>query len=269
MPRWRESFTAWRSSWAEIGVAEGQEKAEVPDAHACDELGMHVASRSIIQVAEQRVEIFRLKPATDLDATWAWPLLDAGEQQRADNMRHPGFRRRFVRGRALLKRLLADRLGIQPRSVLLPDRTAAFEPARSSDHSDELHFSVSHSSENTVIALSDHSPVGIDIELRRDIDNLPALFEQICSAQEYEQVSSCPALQNSQHFLRLWTLKEAYLKGLAVGLMRDPRTFSVLDSTGAICLDDPSSRTQAGHWTLLVPEIGADDLLIALALRIK
>jgi len=67
-----------------------------------------------------------------------------------------------------------------------------------------------------VYALTWNSVVGIDLEYQKDIDGLRSLSERFLSKAESQiiQTSSSP----EHTFYKIWTLKEAYLKGTGYGL---------------------------------------------------
>jgi 4'-phosphopantetheinyl transferase len=83
----------------------------------------------------------------------------------------------------------------------------------------ELDFSLSHSGELALIAVASGRRVGADVERVRPRTDVLAIARGSLSARERRAVES-PATDAAQReaFFRCWTRKEAYLKGLAVGL---------------------------------------------------
>jgi 4'-phosphopantetheinyl transferase len=79
-------------------------------------------------------------------------------------------------------------------------------------------FSLSHAKGLVACAVSREVEVGIDAEAGdRGID-LELLARDVCSVQEQDQLRSAPPDMRNALFLDLWTLKEAYLKALGVGI---------------------------------------------------
>jgi 4'-phosphopantetheinyl transferase len=103
-------------------------------------------------------------------------------------------------GEALAKRMLAEYTARPLQSIEI-ERTENGKPFAKGI---PLHFSISHSGDLLCCALS-RFPIGIDIELRREIR--PDLARRLCAEGE-----------NSTDLLALWTAKEAYFKWLGTGI---------------------------------------------------
>ncbi len=85
---------------------------------------------------------------------------------------------------------------------------------------DNIYFNISHS-ENQVICGISNSVIGIDIEhLDRKI-NIKALSKRFFSVEEEIYI------KNSFDFLKIWTLKEAYLKAVGIGISGGLKNFTV------------------------------------------
>ena len=74
---------------------------------------------------------------------------------------------------------------------------------------ERIHFRISHCDGMAAVAFGEY-PVGVDVEHTRDIK--PALARHICAEDEYKYLTEPNAL------LRLWTLKESYIKAIGRGL---------------------------------------------------
>ena len=73
-------------------------------------------------------------------------------------------------------------------------------------------FSISHSGDYIAIALDKVSPVGVDIEGRREVSDL--LIERVCSKQEINLIHA----GNPDLFFEIWTKKEALTKCTGTGI---------------------------------------------------
>jgi hypothetical protein len=83
----------------------------------------------------------------------------------------------------------------------------------------QIHYNISHSGEWVVVAIG-KSPIGIDVENRREDWDL--IGERVFS--ESEKYWS----QNSyKRKAILWTIKEAYVKYLGIGLSKSLNSFSI------------------------------------------
>ena len=81
----------------------------------------------------------------------------------------------------------------------------------------DIHFSVSYAGTIVAVAVSEGYPVGVDIET---LDRGICLggMEHYLSPNEKGAIASQPSNLRDSVFLRFWTLKEAFLKSIGLGL---------------------------------------------------
>jgi len=84
---------------------------------------------------------------------------------------------------------------------------------------------VSHSGAWAALAFSGGPPVGIDIEEVRPLPEYRELIRHFFSANERAHITTLP------EFFRLWTRKEALLKGIGKGLSQPLEEYDVLDAS--------------------------------------
>lgn len=100
------------------------------------------------------------------------------------------------------------------------------------DPSCGLHFSLSHSGERVMAAVSDR-PVGCDVEKVGRVGS--EVFEACLTAEERAFCAAIPSeTERARTFCRLWTRKESYSKAIGVGLSADFASFSVLSDEGSL-----------------------------------
>ena len=93
-------------------------------------------------------------------------------------------------------------------------------------NSPDLHFSISHSGDYWVCALSCER-IGIDLQEIRDSSYLP-LAKRFFHPDEYAYLSSFgTALE--EEFFNIWASKESYVKYTGTGISENFSTFSVLE----------------------------------------
>jgi 4'-phosphopantetheinyl transferase len=176
----------------------------------------------------------------------AWIDLDAelavDERARADRFRTEQLRRRFVVGRALLRRLLA---------AYAPAGSAALQIGYGSNDkpylvdAPDLRFNVSHADDAALYAIAPGRDVGIDIEATtREVD-VVGVARQAFSPDERAALAALAPAERRSAFFRIWTRKEAYVKARGAGLSYPTRSFSVSHRGDDDALLDDEHEAQA------------------------
>jgi 4'-phosphopantetheinyl transferase len=81
-----------------------------------------------------------------------------------------------------------------------------------------LRFNLTHSRGAVALAVSGGREVGIDIEERRRVVEYLQLAERFFSADEARHLRRLAPEQRGEAFFAIWTLKEAFVKGIGRGL---------------------------------------------------
>lgn len=160
-------------------------------------------------------------------------LLDSTERARAQRFRRTSDRILFIQAHGLLRRVLSRHAAVAPQDwqfVRGPWGKPAVCP-RAHPTLADLRFNLSHCAGQTAVVVAWAREVGVDIER---CDALPQPAELAASMlgpheqQDWQQVGT--DLQAQQRFLMTrWTLKEAVLKALGLGLTQvDPRHLDLL-----------------------------------------
>ena len=184
---------------------------------------------------------------------WAWSLDDEPlggetlltdeERDRAQRFVGPLLQRRFVAARAQLRALLGDHLGRDPRSLVF--LLNEFGKPRLADHPG-VHFSLSHSQDRALLAVSDGPEIGADLEMMRAVDHLDL-------ARRYFHPDEVGAIERHrdprQAFFQIWTLKEAVVKAIGLGLSLPLDGFAVsIDGPRPVMVVAPPESP--GAWWL-------------------
>lgn len=146
--------------------------------------------------------------------TWE-ALLSEAEEERLQGFTQQKRRQEFVLGRAAARMLLAERLDIVPKDVLLEVAESGAVDVVGTD----LHISIAHSGDHAVAAAAPRY-VGVDIEAI--VTRHAELHRYILHPDEYEVVDALP-LDSDRAQILCWTLKESVLKAMRVGLRYSPR----------------------------------------------
>ncbi|WP_323181877.1 4'-phosphopantetheinyl transferase superfamily protein [Streptomyces sp. NBC_00424] len=149
--------------------------------------------------------------------------LDALELARAAEFARAADRDAYVCAHVALRRLLGAYLGTTAREVVVeraPCSHCAEPHGRPVLPGGTLHFSLSHCTGISLLAFAS-APVGVDVEevVRPDVI---ADTADVLHPREAAELAALPAGERARAFTRVWTRKEAYLKGLGVGLSENP-----------------------------------------------
>jgi 4'-phosphopantetheinyl transferase len=184
-------------------------------------------------------------------------LLDGEERARARRFVFPLHAHRFIAGRARLRLILQDYVGV-PAAQLRFDYGAQGKPSLVGAPGAALHFNLSHTGDLAALAVSAESDLGVDIETIRPVTEDVA--GRFFSAAERAALAALPADERERGFFRCWTRKEAMIKALGGGLSIALDSFDVTLAPGV----PPRLLRLAGEpdaperWSLLHFEPAAD-----------
>jgi 4'-phosphopantetheinyl transferase len=151
---------------------------------------------------------------SDDEARWLLAL-DETERARAARFYRASDRLAYVAAHALLRAMLTRALGGRPESWRF---VASAQGKPSLDPAMGVEFNLSHTQGAVACALTRGTPIGVDIEgANRDFD-LMALARSYFARTEAALLEAVAEDQRVATFLRLWTLKEAYVKARGDGL---------------------------------------------------
>jgi len=198
-------------------------------------------------------------------ASWR-AVLSADEVARAEGSYTTMARQSAIAAHALLRGLLQ---AIDGRSAtdwkFALTCTGKPEPVGPSDRWIP-HCSLTHTEKLVACAASEQFPVGIDAELRgRPVSW--ALVTAALAPIEIDLLDSLPAVRRSETFLRLWTLREAYVKAANQNLHFPSETFFFKLDPPRIVFDDGSAGTESDKWRFHA--WGAEQHLLSLAVRCR
>lgn len=167
--------------------------------------------------------------------------LDASERERAASFANPADRIRFTAAHVTMRAVLGSYLAVPPADIRYVREEC---PCCGGPHGrpallgfpDNLHFSLSHRSDLVLIGVAG-APIGVDVELVPDVQESNELALMLHPDEQREARALGP-VRHPHTIARLWTRKEAYLKGLGTGLGRDP----AMDYIGLGTLGSPQPR---------------------------
>lgn len=186
--------------------------------------------------------------------------LSPDERVRASNFRFRRHRNRFVAGRGIIRSLLGRYLGCDPAEIRF-DYGSYGKPKVDSPKRDvRLHFNVAHSDDLALFALSLGRRIGVDIERKRRIAEIPQLVSRNFSARESAAWRSLPHGEQLLAFFNCWVRKEAFIKAIGEGLSHPLQEFDVSVSPGekAELLAISGDVELAKKWSLLEIDAAPD-----------
>ncbi|KAK7278679.1 hypothetical protein RJT34_23714 [Clitoria ternatea] len=165
-------------------------------------------------------------------------ILSPYEKENILRMRGEQLKKRALLARALVRTTFAryqTNCQIDPKSLKFRKNNYG-KPEVDWQYTDDwslppLHFNISHTSSLIACGVTVGSPIGIDVEekQRRLKNDHLAFARRYLSSHEIEMLTHIvdPELQR-QELIKLWTLKEAYVKALGKGFSASPfKTFTV------------------------------------------
>ncbi|NNJ11058.1 4'-phosphopantetheinyl transferase superfamily protein [Chloroflexales bacterium ZM16-3] len=177
--------------------------------------------------------------------------LSPDERARAERLRVPLARERFVAARGALRASLARYAGVAPAALRFRYGPAG-KPYLDGPLSDAISFNLAHSDHLALLAVSSGSArVGVDIEIVGDADH-EMIASRFFAPAERRALDELPPDQRRDAFYRCWVCKEAFVKarGEGLALALDQFTVDVAPSAPAALLHIDGDPDEAGRWRL-------------------
>lgn len=169
--------------------------------------------------------------------------LSPAERQTASEFQFDVDREKYIVRREMIRRLLAQYLGIAPGEVAFTIGPHGKPALNLPDGSPPLTVNWSESGGLVLLAVTLTKQVGVDCEVVRGVENLPGMIGQVASPAEAGQFEGYSLERQTEDFFDLWTRKEAIAKALGTGLSI-PGPELILESV------------ETSHWALR--QSGAD-----------
>jgi len=192
-----------------------------------------------------------------------YDILDDRERARVERLRQPIDKDHYIVSHGMLREILAHHTGEQAASITF--RYGQFgKPYIGEPGPDRLQFNMSDSSGMLLVAVARGVEVGVDIERRRPMEYLK-FARRFFTHAEASSLEALHDIDREPAFFRLWTAKEAYVKGWGYGIQRNVGKFEVR-LTGARrelarCSFD---ETAPGRWSLVgIPGIDGYEATVA------
>jgi 4'-phosphopantetheinyl transferase len=172
-------------------------------------------------------EIHVWKGCLDIDPEIVRSLqqeLSGDEQARASRYYFRKDRERFIVARSMLRQVLGAYLGVRPSELEFIFGTYG-KPRLAGECN--LEFNLSHSGNIATLAVGWSRALGMDVEVIRGNVDVGELSQRFFSASEIAELRALPTEERVLGFFNCWTRKEAYIKGIGIGLSLPLDSFGV------------------------------------------
>jgi 4'-phosphopantetheinyl transferase len=179
-------------------------------------------------------------------------ILAPDERSRAEKFYFQKDRDRFIIARAFLRVILSRYLHLRPDQLRFCNGPYG-KPALIGIEGDKaVRFNVSHSHDLALYAVARGREVGVDVEYMREDFASEPIAERFFSRCEVEALRELPANRRTEGFFNCWTRKEAYIKGIGMGLSLPLGQFdvSLVPGEAAALLSVRENIPVASDWSL-------------------
>lgn len=153
-------------------------------------------------------------------------MLDADERGRADRFYFERDRNAYLASHALLRGMLSTLVPRHPRTWRFVSNAHGKPELIAEAHRPEFQFNISHTRGLVAVAMTIGNDVGLDVE-RLDADRMSMdLASRFFAAAEVDYLRRLRAGRQQEAMFALWTLKEAYIKAVGLGLSVPLNSFS-------------------------------------------
>jgi 4'-phosphopantetheinyl transferase len=154
-------------------------------------------------------------------------LLSAEEKNRANRFHFPDHRRLFIARRGILRIILSQYTGCEPEAIHFKQGEFGKPYLASPNSHEQIRFSATSSSNLGGVAITRCGDVGMDLEqVLPDTDQKEIASSQF-SLEEHDWLRLQPAFNHPEAFYKIWTCKEAYLKGKGLGITVSLKDFAI------------------------------------------
>ena len=154
-------------------------------------------------------------------------LLNDDEQRAAERYKVRSRQEQAIVSRALLRMALSRRLGRGPKSWRFETSPRGRPRLASGQGMVGVDFNISHCDECVACTIARNARVGVDVETRNRLRDIEEVASRFLSPSEANSLSRMSKEMTDTALLRIWTLKEALVKGIGFGMVLDFRAIDL------------------------------------------
>jgi 4'-phosphopantetheinyl transferase len=174
-------------------------------------------------------------------------ILSQAEQEKAKKFHFASDRKKYVISHGIMRRLLASYIECEPLKIHYQVNEYG-KPSMSTAQT-PIHFNLTHSDNLAGLAIAS-SPVGVDIEKIKPLDDYLSMTKHFLSPKESLIFQSLAQQEQQLTFYRAWTRKEAYIKAIGMGLSYPVEQVTVGLQEKAELLEDQANPANISKWSL-------------------
>lgn len=164
-------------------------------------------------------------PPSARDQLRRW--LSADEHARHDRLRVDTARDQFLSAHALVRGILAHARATHPAGLQFSQTEHGRPELAYTGGGPRLRFNLSHTSGMVALAVTLDRDIGVDVENRSRTTSSLDLARRFFAPGEAAALEALPPADRQRAFLDYWTLKEAYVKALGLGLTHSLSAFEM------------------------------------------
>ena len=150
----------------------------------------------------------------------------------------------YIISQGMLRLLLSQYLNIPAKEIQL-GRLKKGKPY--SIDNPELRFNMSNSGGKIIYSFSYEEELGIDLEKIRPLPDLEELIDKNFNSYEKKYITKLD-LEKENRFFKFWTIKEAYLKAIGVGMRLPPDNLEFSIENGVYKLESIKGVSESEDW---------------------
>ncbi len=190
-------------------------------------------------------------------------LLSVDERARLDRFLFVRDQRRYLATRALVRTVLATYTSAVPASFRFGTGEYGKPYVTRPSVGRRLHFNLSNTQGLVACAVSmEHELVGVDVESCERTVDTESVAGSHFSPSEASALRALPESERLRDFLRIWTLKESYIKATGLGLTLPLDRFSFhIDGGGISITFEATLRDDSTLWRFALFDVSPAHVL--------
>jgi 4'-phosphopantetheinyl transferase len=171
--------------------------------------------------------VYSFATAESFPAADAFDILSESEKSKYERFHFVEDKLRFLKARYILRKIASSyHNNCDPKEIQIS--LNSFGKPYFNDI--PLHFSITHSGQVAAVAFLKSYPVGIDIEIKREVSDMNQLAQRFFADAEVNYLNQFTGEELISNFFRIWSAKEAYIKAIGLGVSNELKSFSTIQN---------------------------------------